>query len=510
MSKRPSEDPTLDGSAAKKAKPEIEGDMKCRILIDNSLVGTIIGKGGATVTRIRDETGTIINIIKGNPGAQQRVVQISGTVENIASAIFLITQLIAANTEDKEKPTELALLVHKVQSGAIIGKAGSTIKQIVTETATRLTLSNEPLPGSTERKCSIFGTPEQLLQASLQVVSLLEQNPCKPGSEGIVYVPGTAANPYGASAQAFGAQAANPYAAASPYGGAASPYGAYGGAAAASPYGAYGAAAYGLPAAPGAAAPYAASGGPTKTEKLSIPTANAGSVIGKGGATIRDIKMQSGCTISINDPDTTDPNSRVVTVTGTDQGIQTALYLIRQRVDAEAAMQGGFPGGASGSNVETLTIPASAAGSVIGKGGHVISSVKMQSGCSIAIADPAPESPNERVVTVTGSATGIQTAMYMIRQLVATATPLAGGVAQDSKTQTLTIPTACGGLVIGKGGSSIRDIQAQSGCNVSIADPAETKPTERVVTVTGSSLAVQMAVILIRQKVETYIPPAPK
>lgn len=48
---------------------------------------------------------------------------------------------------------------------------------------------------------------------------------------------------------------------------------------------------------------------------------------------IRDLRAQSGTNISISDADATNPNERVVTLTGTPTGIQTAIFLIRQLVE---------------------------------------------------------------------------------------------------------------------------------------------------------------------------------
>merc|ERR1712106_435777 len=86
--------------------------------------------------------------------------------------------------------------------------------------------------------------------------------------------------------------------------------------------------------------------GGDKTEKIVIPTVCTGSVIGKGGSIISDIKLQSGTFISIADPEPTTPDDRVVSVTGTGQGIQTAIFLIRQRVEAyqPLGMAAGIPG----------------------------------------------------------------------------------------------------------------------------------------------------------------------
>jgi len=81
----------------------------------------------------------------------------------------------------------------------------------------------------------------------------------------------------------------------------------------------------------------------TVLKKIAIPTVCAGAVIGKGGTIINDIKGQSGCQIRIADPDPASPNERVVTVTGSPQGIQTAVYLIRQRVEQPYAQYGEQP-----------------------------------------------------------------------------------------------------------------------------------------------------------------------
>merc|ERR1712194_911434 len=74
--------------------------------------------------------------------------------------------------------------------------------------------------------------------------------------------------------------------------------------------------------------------GMSKTEKIVIPTVCAGTVIGKGGSIIREIKMQSATNVSVAAPEPTAPNDRVVSITGPAQGIQTAIFLIRQRVES--------------------------------------------------------------------------------------------------------------------------------------------------------------------------------
>jgi polyribonucleotide nucleotidyltransferase len=70
---------------------------------------------------------------------------------------LLCCSLIDTASRREERPVETAqlrLLVHKSAVGAIIGKAGQTIKDIQAETGARVQVSNETLPSSSEKTVS--------------------------------------------------------------------------------------------------------------------------------------------------------------------------------------------------------------------------------------------------------------------------------------------------------------------------------------------------------------------
>ena len=58
-----------------------------------------------------------------------------------------------------------------------------------------------------------------------------------------------------------------------------------------------------------------------------------GAIIGRGGAKIRDIRLQSGAQVKIGDPES-GATTRTVTITGSEQGVQLAYYLVYQRYGA--------------------------------------------------------------------------------------------------------------------------------------------------------------------------------
>merc|ERR1711957_1128521 len=314
----------------KKPRPDTSHLQEIRILIENPEASIIIGKGGANVKMIRSESEAFVSILKAeNPSAKERVLTLKGIPEHNAKAGELITQLLInannerkqtnGDTETKVEAHSIKLLCHKFLAGCIIGKGGTIIKEIQQSTGVKMSISNEALAGSTEKQVSVTGTPEQVFAALSRVFAQLDENPLRDGSSNVCYIPG-------------GPAAANPYAApfASPYGKPAyppSPYGAppqqqY------SPYGQ-------IPQAPYAADPHG-----MKTEKIVIPSVCAGTVIGKGGSIIAEIKSQSGSQISIAAAEPTAPQDRVVSITGTAQGINAAIQLIRQRVESYQPPEG--------------------------------------------------------------------------------------------------------------------------------------------------------------------------
>jgi polyribonucleotide nucleotidyltransferase len=330
--KRNIEDEDTDPNKKARADP---GDLQeLRVLIENPEASIIIGKGGANVKMVRTESGAFVSILKTeNAGAKERVLTLKGTPENNAKAGQLITTLLInannerkqsnGDTENKVEEYSFRLLIHKFLAGCIIGKAGAIIKEIQTQTGAKISITNDTLGGSTEKQVSVTGTPETVFAALSKITSQLNENPLREGSSSIPYVPGAVvAAPYGApggypAAPAYGGKPgyAAPYAppqAYSPYGAIATPFGA-------DPHG-------------------------VKTEKIVIPSVCAGTVIGKSGSIIAEIKSQSACQISIAAAEPTAPQDRVVSITGTQQGINTAIQLIRQRVESYQPPEGVMPG----------------------------------------------------------------------------------------------------------------------------------------------------------------------
>jgi len=326
-----------------------------RLLIENSNVGAIIGKGGCNSKRIREENNVFLSIMKSDfRNVQERVMLVKGELVSVGKAVSMVLGFISDASAQKSgvdqdgASSTAKLLVHRSAVGAIIGKQGATIKQTQADTGCRIQISQEPLPNSTDKTVTISGPKASVDEAILTVLQQLKDNPLRPGVREFQYQPsnqmgGMGGMGMGGLANALG----NGYGMQGGMGGmglgggmggnlpgqGASQFGGQGmggiygqqqqnALGSSSQYGGMG----GMPAMGGA-------GVATSTQKIAIPTVTAGCVIGKMGSTIKDIRMQSGTSISIADPDSTATGERVVTISGNTQGIQAAIYLIRQLVE---------------------------------------------------------------------------------------------------------------------------------------------------------------------------------
>jgi predicted RNA-binding protein YlqC (UPF0109 family) len=314
---------TLGMNGTEHTQPETTGEenkqadmdmMEVRILIDNIQVGGIIGRKGANVKSIRENTGVYLSILKSDfRNVQERVMILKGALGSISVACHEVAKLMVESTTAKDALANdslpFRLLVHKAIIGAIIGKGGQTIKDLQASTSTRIQISTEPLQNSHEKSVTIFGTPASIEAAMTVILKQLKENPLKPGTKSFPYVPGVMPTAFSTSPSYMA--------------GVGPQYGMGGMGGMGAPYQQQPQNSFGQP----------STQGPSSTQKIAIPTVCAGCVIGKGGAVIRDIRLQSATTISIADPDEITPSERVVTIAGSPSGIQAAIYLIRQLVE---------------------------------------------------------------------------------------------------------------------------------------------------------------------------------
>ncbi|XP_060923117.1 poly(rC)-binding protein 3-like isoform X2 [Limanda limanda] len=302
--------------------------LTIRLLMHGKEVGSIIGKKGETVKKMREDSGARINISEGN--CPERIVTITGPTDAIFKAFAMIAykfeediiNSMSNSPATSKPPVTLRLVVPASQCGSLIGKGGSKIKEMRESTGAQVQVAGDMLPNSTERAVTISGAPEAIIQCVKQICVVMLESPPKGAT--IPYRPKPASTPVifsGGQAYTIQGQYAIPHPdqlsklhqlamQQTPF----------------TPLGQT------TPAFPGMDASNQAS-----THELTIPNDLIGCIIGRQGTKINEIRQMSGAQIKIANA-MEGSSERQITITGSPANISLAQYLINARFRDVAAM----------------------------------------------------------------------------------------------------------------------------------------------------------------------------
>ena len=165
-------------------------------------------------------------------------------------------------------------------------------------------------------------------------------------------------------------------------------------------------------------------------------------------------------------------------------------------------------------------------GTVIGKGGANIKSIREKSSCRVSISEHVPHAP-ERMMTVTGSAQSLNTVIEMMLDAIeeaqaqhkaskAAENPEAAEAAagEEAKETThnlkLVMSNNQAGGIIGKAGANIKAMREESGAFIKVdASGTGGGPYDRLVIVNGTKASLIKAHLLLMFKVAPLLPLPP-
>jgi len=286
-----------------------------------------------------------------------------------------------------------------------------------------------------------------------------------------------------------------------------------------------------------------------------VDTKKSGALIGRGGSVINSFREQSGAWVDLSSavPGAT---KRILSVKGNLQTCTVAFQMIVNRI-AESRQENLERNQQEESTGDTeitleLLIGSSQAGAVIGKGGAVINAIRQETGARVKISsDPLPMS-TEKTVNIRGVCAAVTAAVTRVVASLSEVTDrparqpyipqpemqgygayyggLQGMASQgvygmygsqqqtpshhsmqqqqqqqpmimSANTQTLVLPVpeAAMGGVIGRGGCHINDVRQRSGAQIKIPK-SDRSSAERMIQITGTPQANEMAISLIHQK----------
>ncbi|XP_076946835.1 protein BTR1-like [Bidens hawaiensis] len=269
-----------------------------RFLASNAEAGSIIGKGGSTISDFQSRSKARIQLSRNYehfPGTSDRIIMVSGTFDEVLDAIELIltklaNEFYAEDGEEAEPRLRFRLIVPNSSCGGLIGKGGSTIKSFIEDSQAYIKIS--PQDNSlNDRLVTVIGTLQQQIQATRLILSRL--------SEYLNYI------------QSIGP----PFSYAVPYG---------------------------VP-------NYGPNGGNKKLQNneeeisnsvtLGVADEHIGIVVGRGGRNISEISQTSGARIKISERGDfmNGTSDRKVTITGSQRAINIAEDMIMQKVSSASS-----------------------------------------------------------------------------------------------------------------------------------------------------------------------------
>jgi far upstream element-binding protein len=306
-------------------------------------------------------------------------------------------------------------------------------------------------------------------------------------------------------------------------------------------------------------APYQSGGGQRdddNQETIMVESSLVGLVIGRQGENLRRIEADSGTRIQFITGPTESGPQRQCRITGPQRARMDAKKEVYRIIDENGGnapkdfgppgvrggssngSQAGARGTRSGSNQPQLRegensiqimVPDRTVGLIIGRGGETIRDLQERSGCHINIVGENKSINGLRPVNLIGNQQAASKAKELILEIVEsdTRSQEAGGTAavaaptgrapppdrrqqqqhdnMDGKvTETVHVPSDSVGMIIGKGGETIKQMQNDTGCKINVQQ-ASGRDVERPIDLVGSAQAIEAAKQAIWEKVDQVV-----
>jgi heterogeneous nuclear ribonucleoprotein K len=156
--------------------------FETRLLVPSKVAGSIIGKGGSNIQKLRADNNANVRI-PDCPGPERVMTILTSDCE---SAVKVVEQSLPYMTEDAvrggpggaansspDAAIELRFLIHQSIVGGIIGRAGFKIKEIRDNSGANIKVYQNCAPQSTDRCVSIQGAADKIAKAAGEVLNVV-------------------------------------------------------------------------------------------------------------------------------------------------------------------------------------------------------------------------------------------------------------------------------------------------------------------------------------------------
>jgi len=220
-----------------------------------------------------------------------------------------------------------------------------------------------------------------------------------------------------------------------------------------------------------------------ETVDMLIPQNKVGLVIGRGGETIKDLAVQSGCKMNmVQDGIYATAPEKPLRMHGLPHQIEKARQLVSgiiQQQEFQNQQRGGGGGGFNSYNSYNsqgnqpppeasteLPVPKEYVGVVIGRSGDTIKRLQSETGATVKFNTVDPNIQGERYLTISGSKEAVAEAEARVKELLAKVALKDSKGGPNQQSEVYHVPANKCGLVIGKKGETINRMKEHTGAHV--------------------------------------------
>lgn len=161
--------------------PNCSGELEFRVLCPGGKIGLVIGRGGATIKNIRQESGARIDVDDAKNDKEESIITIISTesTDDVKSAAVEAVLLLQAKINDSEDDRmNLRLLVPNKVIGCLIGRGGSIVNDMRKKTKANILISKGDKPrraSSSDELVEVSGEADKLRDALVQIILRLRE-----------------------------------------------------------------------------------------------------------------------------------------------------------------------------------------------------------------------------------------------------------------------------------------------------------------------------------------------
>lgn len=271
-------------------------------------------------------------------------------------------------------------------------------------------------------------------------------------------------------------------------------------------------------------------------ETIEIEASLVGLIIGRQGENLRRVEGESRCRVQFIPPTGQNDQYRQCRITGPRPQREEAKEMIN-RIIQDSGMRGGAQPGdrprdggrgpapppvpKEGEDSLQIMVPDRTVGLIIGRGGETIRDLQERSGCHINIVSENKSVNGLRPVNLIGSPAAARHAKELILEIVDSDSRNGnnqgnargprndnfggGGGGPEKVNDSIFVPSDAVGMIIGKGGETIREMQNMTGCKINVSQSSGPGEVEREIGLVGTRDSIARAKHAIEDKVEVAV-----